>query len=101
MTSVNNKLILEPYKGGKGLQAQVKSGFATVQQKNKLVGLKLMANAQVRNGDRVLDLPAGATIYFTEEVVYLHQMYHTVLTSDSIVEPFVMGDFGHSVGFGE
>lgn len=99
MITVNNKILCEAYGGGKGLKAEVKSGFATVQQKNSLVGLKTLALALVRNGDEILEIPAGSTLYFSEEIIYLHQQYHTALKNDLFEKPAVLADFSHVIGF--
>jgi hypothetical protein len=99
MITVNNKILCEAYGGGKGLKAEVKSGFATVQQKNNLVSLVTLAAAVVKNGDKTLEIPAGSKLYFSEEILYLHQQYHTVLKNELFQQPTVLADFGHVVGF--
>jgi hypothetical protein len=98
MMTVNNKIFCEPYTGGKGLKSEVKSGFATVQQKNNLVGLKVLATATVRNGDKLLEIPQGAVVFFNEETLYLHQQYHTPIKNDILKEPCVIADFAHVIG---
>ena len=46
-TSYNDSLILETYKQGQGIKTEVKSGFAFVSQKSKLIGLKLLKNSGI------------------------------------------------------
>jgi hypothetical protein len=99
MKTVNNKILCEAYGGGKGIRAEVKSGFATVQQKNNLVSLKTLATALVRSGDEILEIPAGSTLYFSEEVIYLHQQYHTTIKNDLFEQPAILADFSHVIGF--
>lgn len=96
--SVNNKIFCEPYLGGKGLKSEVKSGFATVQQKNNLVPLKVVANAQVRHGDQILSIPKGSVLYFSEEMLYLHQQYHNPVKSSALGIDFVIANFEHVLG---
>lgn len=64
--STNNQLILSTYKQGQGLQAEVKSGFAVVKQKNHLVGLSLLVEARLEDGSY---LPVGSTVYIDEELL--------------------------------
>lgn len=98
MMTVNNKIFCEPYTGGKGLKSEVKSGFATVQQKNNLVGLKVLANAVVKHGDRLMEIPKGSVLYFNEETLYVQQQYHAPLKNDVLGEPCVIADFSHVIG---
>ena len=44
--SVNNRLFLEPYGGGKKLELEIKKGFGTVKARSTLIGLKLVRDAQ-------------------------------------------------------
>jgi len=61
--SHNGKLILEAYEQT-GLKTQIKSGWATVSQKNELVGLKVLVNALLPDG---IEIVAGSLAYIKEE----------------------------------
>jgi hypothetical protein len=97
MVSVNNKLICTPYEGGKSLKAEVKSGFATVQQKNNVVGLELLADAKVSLGGNLIDLKKGTMVYFSEEVVYNNKNFHTPIKNDILQEQFIIADFNQAI----
>lgn len=98
MLSVNNKIFCEPYTGGKSLKSEVKSGFATVQQKNNLVGLKVIADATITVGARTLEIPKGSVVFFNEETLYVHQQYHAPIKNNVFEEPCVIADFNHVIG---
>lgn len=61
--SLNGLLIVAPYDRGQGVKVEVKSGFATVAQKNDVVGLKLLVAVNL-NGKTY---PAGSTVFFRED----------------------------------
>lgn len=65
-SSFNNKLILEAYSQTE-VKAEIRSGWATVSQKNNLKGLRVLVQATLNDGTFV---PAGSTAYIKEE--YLH-----------------------------
>lgn len=64
MYTLNDKLLVEPYKLGQGLKPEIRNGLAVVEQKVNLVGLKLLADAKLNSGEI---LEKGAVIYFREE----------------------------------
>jgi hypothetical protein len=97
--SLNNKLLCEPYQGGKNIRAEVKSGFASVAQKNSLVPLKLLADAEFSRDGKAHQLPKGATLYFMEEVLTINNQYHNPVKSDLLKEPFVVAEAAHVVAF--
>jgi hypothetical protein len=98
MISVNNKIFCEAYSGGKSLKSEVKSGFATIQQKNNLVGLRVLADATVAFGTKTLDIPKGSVVFFNEETLYIHQQYHAPIKNNVFDEPCVVADFNHVIG---
>lgn len=62
----NNKLIVEAYDGSKGLRQEIRGGIAFVDNKSETVGLKVLAEAVLNNGDIV---PAGSVAYIKENVL--------------------------------
>lgn len=87
-----NKFIVEPYKTDRSLRAEVKSGFATISQKVKVIGLKLLCDAQITTNNSYNTLPKGATIYVREEVLHNQQFAKTLLESDGIEGQFMIVD---------
>jgi len=101
MTTLNGKLFCEPYTGGKALQSEVKSGFATVKQKANIVGLKLKADAIISLGPKTIVLKKGKIVFFNEETLFNYKNYHTPITHSSIEGEFVIADFAHIVSIDE
>ena len=99
MESVNNKLILEPYKGEHKVKANVQHGFATIKQKSNLVGLKLLADAKLTQGNSTFLVPRGTVAYFEEEVLYSQEWPRKRLSCDELKEEFVIGDYSQVRGF--
>ena len=96
MMSLNNKIICEPYTGGKGVKAVVSSGFASV-KRSQLVGLKVLVDATVLVGTEALNILKGSTIYITEEHLTVHDKYHHPMENAAIGAPFVVAEFAHVV----
>lgn len=96
MISFNNKLILEPYTGGKGVKAEVKSGFASV-KRSQLVGLKVLVSARIFQGNNEIQIVKGSTVFITEEYLTIHQNYHSPMENVAVGVPFVVGEFSHVV----
>lgn len=64
--SVNDLFVVEPYQQGQGLKADIRNGFAFVQQKSELAGLKTLAEARMSDGSYI---PAGSTVYIAEDLL--------------------------------
>ena len=95
--SVNNKLILEPYKGNKKLEMEVKSGFGTVKAKSTLVGLRLLKNAQIYVGTNVFEIPADCVVFFSEETLAASDLYKKAYNFEGGEEQFVIGNYHDAV----
>ncbi len=80
LMSLNDFLIVEPYKQGQGLKAEVKNGFAFVKQKMELVPLKLLVEAKLTDGSYI---PAGSSIYVQEEYLTTHEWAKKVKKAES------------------
>jgi hypothetical protein len=85
--SVNNILILEPYQQGQGLKEEVRNGFAYVKQKTQVVGLKLLAEARLEDGNY---LPVGSTVYISEELLTTQPWAKNVRNSPGLGKPFIV-----------
>jgi hypothetical protein len=90
--SVNNRLILESYKTDRALRSTNSSGFAVVQQKVALKGLKLLVDARISVGDSMYDLPKGSTAYIREEYLHNAQWATKILENEEIEGPFIIVD---------
>lgn len=92
MKSVNNKLILEPYKSKGKIESKVSSGFATIAQKSTLVGLKLLADGKVMIGKDMVDVQRGQIAYFPEEVLHAHDWSKKTFHLEGSEENFIIAD---------
>lgn len=95
MKSVNHMVIVEPYAGPKGLKSKITSGVAVVQQKTGVIGLKVLADAEI--SDKI-SIKAGSTVYIKEETLYtLKEQYSKPLECDAVGKPFVLAQYQHVV----
>ena len=95
---INNKLILEPYRGKHGLRAKnVTGGFATLDQKTNLVGLKVLCSGVIQNGRICRPVEKGDYVYFSEEVLYTQEWPKKILTADFIEEPFIVAEGAYAI----
>ena len=96
ITSLNGKIICEPYSGGKGIKSEVKSGFAVVKRK-ELVGLKVLVHAHIVQGDKIKEIPVGSTVYITEENLTINQTYSSPMENEAVGAPFIVAEYNHVV----
>lgn len=87
--SFNEHLVCEPYTKGKQMDAKVNSGFAMIEQKNTLYGLKVLVPCKMPDGTHV---PAGSTAYFLEEVLYSQQWSRNKLSCDSLDKECILAE---------
>lgn len=97
MITVNNKLILEPYKGKGKIEAQVNSGFASIKQKSTLIGLKLLADGKVSIGKDMVDVKKGQTIFFPEEILHAHDWSKKTFNLEGSEEKFIIAEAVYAV----
>ena len=95
--SVNNKLILEPYRGVKKLKSKISSGFATVEQRTALVGLKVLAKGVISTINWTTAVNEGDVVYFSEEVLYTQSWSTNSLTSAAINVPFIVAEGAYAI----
>ena len=62
----NNKILVEAYDGSRGLRQEIRGGIAFVDNKSETIGLKVLADAILNNGDTV---PAGSVAYIKENIL--------------------------------
>lgn len=98
MISVNNKLILEPYKGSRKIEANTSSGFATIKQKSTLIGLKALIDAQITSsGGKDVKIKKNSTVFFEEEVLYSSAWAKKTYQCDGIEDKFIIADYSQVV----
>lgn len=99
MMTVNNKLMLEPYKGSKKIEGKVVSGFSTIKQKSTLIGLKLVADGKIPLGrEAFLEVKAGQTVYYSEELLHASEWATKVYNLESTEDKkFILGEALHVV----
>lgn len=85
-TSFNGKLVLEAYNQTE-LRAEVKSGWATLNQRNSLKGLTVLIQANLPDGSIV---PVGSTAYIKEESLHTQPFAKARLKSDTLKQEFIL-----------
>lgn len=93
--TVNNRLIVEAYKSDKALRSKVSNGFATIDQKGVLKGLRLLVDAKVVRGDTVEIVYAGDTIYIREETLHNAAWAKAFLEAPGIEGQFILVDLAN------
>lgn len=97
MISVNNKLMLEPYKSKGKIEARVNSGFATIKQKDTLIGLKLLADGKLAIGKDMVDVKKGQVVFFPEEILHSHDWSKKTFNLEGSDEKFIIAEAIHAV----
>ncbi len=86
--SLNGRFIVESYKEDRALKATVQNGFAMVQQKISLKGLKLLADVQLSDGQWIAY--KGDTVYIKEGALQSQPWAKHAFTSDAIEGEFMI-----------
>lgn len=92
MKSVNNKIIVELYKESRGVTPTINKGFASIKQKQNLVGLKVLCDATIVYGQIETVIKKGDVVYFTEETLYNSPWAKNALTSDAFKGTFAVAE---------
>lgn len=93
--SLNNRFVLEPYITDKALRANVSNGFARVDQKVKVIGLTLLAEARIVVGTTVHIVPKGMKAYIREEYLHNSEWAKKILESPAVEGKFLIVDMHH------
>jgi hypothetical protein len=93
--SINNRLLVEPYSGDRALKAKNAGGFAIVQQKVSIVGLKLVANASILVGNNIEEIKKGTVVYIKEELLFTQPWAQKIYESDGVEGKFIIVDLTH------
>lgn len=89
-----NKFIVESYKK-EGLRSTERNGFAFVDQKISLKGLKLLVAATISSSGSFSIIPKGSTVYIKEEVLHTQQWAQKPLECNGIEGPFLIVDMAY------
>ena len=85
MNSINNKVLCKPFEGNKKAEANVRSGFATIKQRNNVVSLEVLADLKNEKGETLVN--KGNFVNLNESLVI------TKYTSLSLESKHVQGSF--------
>lgn len=98
MITINNKLFLTPYKGEKKIKANVSSGFASIKQKDMLVGLNTVCDCYVSVAGSPMTISKGSVVYFPEELLHISPWSTKTYECASIDGKFIIVDVGYAMG---
>ncbi len=93
--TVNNRFIVEAYKTDKALRSNVKNAFATIDQKGRLQGLKVLIDTQIVLGQFIDRISAGSTIYVKEEILHNALWAKSALEAAGVDGQFIIVDLAH------
>lgn len=85
-SSFNGKIILEAYTHTE-VKADIRSGWATINQKTSLKGLTVLIQAILSDGTII---PSGSTAYIKEELLHTQPWAKNKLKSDTLSKEFII-----------
>jgi hypothetical protein len=91
MISLNNLFILKPYQQGQGIKTEIRGGLALPGQKLNLVGLELVADAQVEGRT----FKAGSKAYIAEDLLMTQDWAKKVRRATGIDGEFIIVESRH------
>jgi len=86
--SLNNRLLVEVYKKGE-LRSKISNGFATIDQKSTLKGLRVLVEGKLGDGTIVRK---DSIAYIREEALHTQQWAQKHLECELIGQPFLIVD---------
>ena len=86
--SLNNRLLIEVYKKGE-LRSKVTNGFATIDQKSTLKGLRVLVEGKLNDGTIIR---RDSIAYIREEVLHTQAWAQKSLECEFIPQPFLIVD---------
>jgi len=89
--SLNNRLLVEAYKKGE-LRSKVSNGFATIDQKSTLKGLRVLIEGRLTDGTIVR---RDSIAYIREEVLHTQAWAQKPLECEFFKQPFLIVDAGN------
>lgn len=85
-----NKFIVESYIGERALRANTSSGFAMIENRTTLKGLKTVTDTVVHLGLQVEFICKGSTVYIQESKFYEPGWAQKVFTADGVEGNFMI-----------
>lgn len=83
----NDKLIVEAYKTNGSLRPDIRGGIARPEQKTAVVGLKLLVQADLKDG---VSLLPGTTVFFKEEDLHTQAWAKKLYNTEGIEGQFMI-----------
>lgn len=90
-----NKFIVEPYVGERSLRSNNSSGFAMIEQRTALKGLRTLADATIAVGAAWECFPKGSIVYVREELFFQPGWGQKVYNADGIVGGCMIVDYNN------
>jgi hypothetical protein len=103
LLSINNKFIVEPYVSDRAIKTTTGGGFALIQQKVAVKGLRLLVDAKLAGFNTSLSVGdisktdpeivlAGSIIYIREEFLHSQPWAKQLMECDAIEGKFIIVD---------
>ena len=94
--ALNGRVILETYKEDRSLKAEVSNGFAMIQQKIRVTGLKALADGMIPNGTKYGQyINKGDLVYIKEKSLRDAPWAKDSFVSEAIDGQFMIVDSSH------
>jgi hypothetical protein len=100
--SMNNRFVVEPYMSDRQIKTTGGQGFAMIQQKVKLVGLKLLMSVRTDQVHQIavdgfqssgpIMIPSGATVWIKEELLYTQEWAKKIYECEAVEGKFIIVD---------
>lgn len=91
--SLNNRILLEPYKADGALKTTERNGFAMITQKMTVVGLRVMMEARIKTSEHLgVVVNVGDTAYIREELLHTQPWAKKVLECSVVEGQFIIVD---------
>jgi len=90
-TSLNNKLVLETYKK-EALRSKVENGFAKLDQKSTVKGLRVLMDAKLADGTFITK---DSTAYIKEETLHTQAWAQKSFESGALEGHFLIADLSY------
>ena len=91
-TSLNKRVICEAYSKPKELRGSEKGGFAYIEQKQQLIGLKVLCDSDIyENGQLLATIKKNDIVYLPEDVLFRESTHRSAFCKDIFQDqPFLI-----------
>ncbi len=90
-----NRFVVEPYLTDRGLKVRESNGFAMIQQKVTVKGLKLMMDFQGSINGSNFNFPKGSVAFIREELLHTQPWAQKPLEAEGVEGKFLIIDRIH------